>query len=84
MYEQFPEVMNMLWARMLRDNKKNWRRVYKVCHRIVKLSHKCILNCVTGLKDQSFLVQFWLGLKQDWTSVLLEEQSIDSIKHIWL
>ena len=30
MYEQFPEVMNMLWARMLRDNKKNWRRVYKV------------------------------------------------------
>lgn len=33
MYEQFPEVMNMLWARMLKDNKKNWRRVYKVCHR---------------------------------------------------
>ncbi|XP_041694653.2 clathrin interactor 1 [Coregonus clupeaformis] len=29
MYEQFPEVMNMLWIRMLRDNKKNWRRVYK-------------------------------------------------------
>uniref|UniRef100_H3DI53 Clathrin interactor 1a n=1 Tax=Tetraodon nigroviridis TaxID=99883 RepID=H3DI53_TETNG len=29
MYEQFPEVMNMLWNRMLRDNKKNWRRVYK-------------------------------------------------------
>lgn len=33
MYEQFPEVMNMLWARMLRDNKKNWRRVYKVSYR---------------------------------------------------
>lgn len=30
MYEQFPEVMNMLWYRMLKDNKKNWRRVYKV------------------------------------------------------
>ncbi|KAG5853474.1 hypothetical protein ANANG_G00073840 [Anguilla anguilla] len=29
MYEQFPEVMNMLWSRMLKDNKKNWRRVYK-------------------------------------------------------
>ncbi|KAI5105081.1 clathrin interactor 1, partial [Silurus meridionalis] len=29
MYEQFPEVMNMLWFRMLKDNKKNWRRVYK-------------------------------------------------------
>lgn len=39
MYEQFPEVMNMLWARMLRDNKKNWRRVYKVCHCTVLLQH---------------------------------------------
>ncbi|XP_007889598.1 clathrin interactor 1a isoform X2 [Callorhinchus milii] len=29
MYEQFPDVMNMLWTRMLKDNKKNWRRVYK-------------------------------------------------------
>ncbi|NXP53237.1 EPN4 protein, partial [Heliornis fulica] len=29
MYEQFPELMNMLWTRMLKDNKKNWRRVYK-------------------------------------------------------
>uniref|UniRef100_A0A672MUU8 Clathrin interactor 1-like n=1 Tax=Sinocyclocheilus grahami TaxID=75366 RepID=A0A672MUU8_SINGR len=28
-YENFPEVMNMLWTRMLKDNKKNWRRVYK-------------------------------------------------------
>ena len=40
MYEQFPEVMNMLWARMLRDNKKNWRRVYKVCLNTVATSHK--------------------------------------------
>ena len=30
-YEHFPEVMGMLWKRMLHDNKKNWRRVYKVC-----------------------------------------------------
>ncbi|XP_020503427.2 clathrin interactor 1a isoform X1 [Labrus bergylta] len=36
MYEQFPDVMNMLWARMLRDNKKNWRRVYKS---LLLLSH---------------------------------------------
>uniref|UniRef100_A0A1I8F3H3 ENTH domain-containing protein n=1 Tax=Macrostomum lignano TaxID=282301 RepID=A0A1I8F3H3_9PLAT len=28
-YEQFPEVMGMLWKRMLFDNKRNWRRVYK-------------------------------------------------------
>ncbi|XP_052343774.1 clathrin interactor 1-like [Oncorhynchus keta] len=36
MYEQFPEVINMLWNRMLRDNKKNWRRVYKS---LLLLSH---------------------------------------------
>jgi hypothetical protein len=28
-YEHFPEVLGMLWKRMLHDNKKNWRRVYK-------------------------------------------------------
>ena len=30
-YEHFPEVMGMLWKRMLQDNRKNWRRTYKVC-----------------------------------------------------
>lgn len=29
-YDQFAEVMGMLWKRMLQDNKKSWRRVYKV------------------------------------------------------
>lgn len=29
-YEHFPEVMSMLWKRMLQDNKLNWRRTYKV------------------------------------------------------
>ncbi|VDI67859.1 Hypothetical predicted protein, partial [Mytilus galloprovincialis] len=28
-YEHFPEVVGMLWKRMLQDNKKNWRRTYK-------------------------------------------------------
>ncbi|XP_043263132.1 clathrin interactor 1 isoform X2 [Colletes gigas] len=27
-YEQFPEVMSMLWKRMLQE-KRNWRRIYK-------------------------------------------------------
>lgn len=31
-YEHFPEVMSMLWRRMLQDNKTNWRRTYKVNH----------------------------------------------------
>lgn len=30
-YEHFPEVMSMLWKRMLQDNHTNWRRTYKVC-----------------------------------------------------
>lgn len=29
-YEHFPEVMSMLWKRMLQENKTNWRRTYKV------------------------------------------------------
>ena len=28
-YESYPEVMAMLWKRML-ESKKNWRRIYKV------------------------------------------------------
>lgn len=28
-YEHFPEVMCMLWKRMLQENKSNWRRTYK-------------------------------------------------------
>ncbi|XP_068625728.1 telomere length regulation protein TEL2 homolog [Battus philenor] len=28
-YEHFPEVMSMLWRRMLHDNRSHWRRTYK-------------------------------------------------------
>ena len=28
-YESFPEVMGMLWKRLLQDNRTNWRRTYK-------------------------------------------------------
>ncbi|KAK4321677.1 hypothetical protein Pmani_007538 [Petrolisthes manimaculis] len=28
-YEQFPEVMGMLWKRLLQDNRAAWRRTYK-------------------------------------------------------
>jgi len=28
-YEAFPEVMGMLWKRMLHDDRQNWRRIYK-------------------------------------------------------
>lgn len=29
-YEHFPEVMSMLWKRMLESSGKSWRRTYKV------------------------------------------------------
>lgn len=29
-YEHFPEVLSMLWKRMLQDSKQHWRRTYKV------------------------------------------------------
>ncbi|XP_074605435.1 clathrin interactor lqfR [Brevipalpus obovatus] len=28
-YDQFPELMGMLWKRMLQDNRRSWRRTYK-------------------------------------------------------
>lgn len=28
-YEHFPEVMGMLWKRMLQDSAYSWRRIYK-------------------------------------------------------
>lgn len=58
MYEQFPEVMNMLWTRMLKDNKKNWRRVYKVSFRVclcwIGAAHVCI--CYSHTCDTMLLI----------------------------
>lgn len=34
-YEHFPEVMSMLWKRMLQENHTNWRRTYKVCTNLI-------------------------------------------------
>lgn len=55
MYEQFPEVMNMLWARMLKDNKKNWRRVYKslllLAHLIKNGSERVVTSAREHLYD---------------------------------
>ncbi|KAG8035108.1 hypothetical protein G9C98_001598 [Cotesia typhae] len=35
-YEQFPEVMSMLWKRMLQENKRNWRQNYTFVDEIGK------------------------------------------------
>lgn len=37
-YEHFPEVMGMLWKRMLHENRKNWRRVYKVRSSVISVN----------------------------------------------
>ena len=40
-YEHFPEVMSMLWKRMLQEGKKNWRRIYKVCLCVYVFTKRC-------------------------------------------
>ncbi|XP_049614197.1 clathrin interactor 1a isoform X3 [Syngnathus scovelli] len=54
MYEQFPEVMNMLWTRMLRDNKKNWRRVYKSLLLLAHLIRNGSERVVTSTREHLY------------------------------
>ncbi|KAM8909489.1 clathrin interactor 1a [Spinachia spinachia] len=54
MYEQFPEVMNMLWSRMLRDNKKNWRRVYKSLLLLAHLIRNGSERVVTSTREHLY------------------------------
>lgn len=70
MYEQFPEVMNMLWARMLKDNKKNWRRVYKVCHRFF-ISKNALLQILSQGQWVWFLAKIldWVQSKLVWRAM---------------
>lgn len=42
-YEHFPEVMSMLWRRMLQENKTNWRRTYKVNVALFRPSAKFLI-----------------------------------------
>ncbi|XP_028839195.1 clathrin interactor 1 isoform X2 [Denticeps clupeoides] len=54
MYEQFPEVMNMLWMRMLKDNKKNWRRVYKALLLLAYLIRNGSERVVTSAREHIY------------------------------
>ncbi|XP_051514143.1 LOW QUALITY PROTEIN: clathrin interactor 1-like [Myxocyprinus asiaticus] len=54
MYEQFPEVMNMLWTRMLKDNKKNWRRVYKSLLLLAYLIRNGSERVVTSTREHQY------------------------------
>ncbi|XP_041742999.1 clathrin interactor 1 isoform X2 [Coregonus clupeaformis] len=54
MYEQFPEVMNMLWTRMLKDNKKNWRKVYKALLLLAYLIRNGSERVVTSAREHIY------------------------------
>ncbi|XP_071506517.1 uncharacterized protein [Diadema antillarum] len=67
-YEHFPEVVGMLWKRMLYDNKKSWRRVYKslllLQYLILNGSERVVTSArehlydLKGLESYSFLDEF--------------------------
>lgn len=63
-YESFPEIMSMLWRRMLIDNQYNWRRPYKalvLLNYLVKNGHERVVTSsrehiydLKGLKNYTF------------------------------
>ncbi|XP_050537274.1 telomere length regulation protein TEL2 homolog [Daktulosphaira vitifoliae] len=68
MFEHFPEVMGMLWKRMLHENKKNWRRTYKSLlllnylikngsERVVTSAREHIYD-LRGLENYSYVDEF--------------------------
>ncbi|XP_039296301.1 uncharacterized protein LOC111059024 [Nilaparvata lugens] len=67
-FENLPEVMTMLWKRMLQDNRKNWRRTYKSLlllnylvrngsERVVTSSREHIYD-LRGLENYTFIDEF--------------------------
>jgi len=54
-YEHFPEVMSMLWKRMLHESKKNWRRVYKVMC-VLQIQDSCCSNSIGNIESICLLV----------------------------
>lgn len=53
-YEHFPEVMSMLWKRMLHENKKNWRRIYKALLLLTYLVKNGSERVVTNTRDHIY------------------------------
>ncbi|NP_001088040.1 clathrin interactor 1 S homeolog [Xenopus laevis] len=54
MFEQFPDLINMLWTRMLKDNKKNWRRVYKSLLLLAYLIRNGAERVVTSAREHIY------------------------------
>ncbi|OZC11114.1 hypothetical protein X798_01940 [Onchocerca flexuosa] len=43
-YDTFPEIMSMLWKRMLQDNKNAWRRSLTLLHYLLKNGSERVVN----------------------------------------
>uniref|UniRef100_A0AAV2MKZ9 ENTH domain-containing protein n=1 Tax=Knipowitschia caucasica TaxID=637954 RepID=A0AAV2MKZ9_KNICA len=54
MYEHYQEVMGMLWTRMLKENRKNWRRVYKSLLLLSHLIRNGSERVVTSAREHLF------------------------------
>ena len=53
-YEHFPEVMGMMWKRMLLDGGKNWRRIYKCLLLLNYLLRNGSERVVTSARDHIY------------------------------
>lgn len=54
MYEHYQEVMGMLWTRMLKENRKNFRRVYKSLLLLSHLIRNGSERVVTSAREHLF------------------------------
>ncbi|ESO08160.1 hypothetical protein HELRODRAFT_75202 [Helobdella robusta] len=53
-YEHFPEVMGMLWKRMLTENRKNWRRIYKSLRLLDYLMHNGSERVIGSTREHTY------------------------------
>lgn len=53
-YEHFPEVMSMLWRRMLHDNRSHWRRTYKCLLLLAYLVRNGSERVVTSAREHIY------------------------------
>ena len=94
-YEQFPEVMGMLWKRMLQDNRSNWRRTYKSlllldylvkngCERVVTNAREHIYDLrsmenYAFIDDNGKLISLSEFISSDCDSFLMQERTKESM-----
>uniref|UniRef100_F6ZH66 ENTH domain-containing protein n=2 Tax=Ciona intestinalis TaxID=7719 RepID=F6ZH66_CIOIN len=54
MYECFPEVMGMMWKRMLHEGRKSWRRIYKSLLLLMYLIRNGSERVVTSAREHLY------------------------------